>query len=118
MEKMIFGRYIPGDSVIHRMDPRSKLIFVFVFICIVFLANNAVTYAILTAFTMLVMLLSKVPVRFFINGLMPILWLVVLHFSCSFSLTGKGSLFSIMRLSVFTAKGFGRACLFRSGFCF
>lgn len=68
MEKMIFGRYIPGDSVIHRMDPRSKLIFVFVFICIVFLANNAATYGILVIFTLLVMLVSKVPVRFLLKG--------------------------------------------------
>ena len=45
MEKMIFGRYIPGDSFVHKLDPRSKLIFVFLFIAIVFLANNAVTYA-------------------------------------------------------------------------
>ena len=44
MEKMIFGRYIPGDSFIHKLDPRSKLTFVFLFIAVVFLANNAVTY--------------------------------------------------------------------------
>ena len=48
MEKMIFGRYIPGDSFVHKLDPRSKLIFVFLFIAIVFLANNAVTYAVVT----------------------------------------------------------------------
>ena len=47
MEKMIFGRYIPGDSILHRLDPRSKLLFVFGFICIIFLANNAYTYGLL-----------------------------------------------------------------------
>ncbi|WP_026684513.1 energy-coupling factor transporter transmembrane component T family protein [Heyndrickxia coagulans] len=92
MEKMIFGRYIPGDSVIHRMDPRSKLIFVFVFICIVFLANNAVTYGILAIFTLLVMLVSKVPVRFFIKGLLPILWLVIFTFFLQLFFNREGSL--------------------------
>ena len=48
MEKMIFGRYIPGDSFVHQLDPRSKLIFVFSFIIIVFFANNAMTYASVT----------------------------------------------------------------------
>ena len=47
MEKMIFGRYIPGNSFVHHLDPRSKLVFVFAFIIIVFLANNVVTYALL-----------------------------------------------------------------------
>ena len=40
LEKMIFGRYIPGNSFVHKIDPRSKLIFVFLFIIVVFLANN------------------------------------------------------------------------------
>ena len=40
LEKMIFGRYIPGDSFIHRLDARAKLIFVFLFIAIVFIANS------------------------------------------------------------------------------
>ena len=43
MEKMIFGRYIPGNSFVHQLDPRSKLSFVFAFIIIVFLANNVVS---------------------------------------------------------------------------
>ena len=29
MDKMIFGRYVPADSILHRMDPRSKLIIIF-----------------------------------------------------------------------------------------
>ncbi|MBS4175681.1 energy-coupling factor transporter transmembrane component T [Bacillus sp. FJAT-49736] len=77
MEKMIFGRYVPADSIVHHLDPRSKLIFVFAFICIVFLANNVVTYAILAAFTILLIFIAKIPFRFFINGLKPVLWLVL-----------------------------------------
>ena len=47
LEKMIFGRYIPGNSFVHKLDPRSKLSFVFLFIIAVFLANNTVTYAVI-----------------------------------------------------------------------
>ncbi|QDY45439.1 energy-coupling factor transporter transmembrane protein EcfT [Planococcus glaciei] len=50
MEKMIFGRFIPGDSFVHRMDPRAKILFVFLFIAIVFVANNTLTYLLLLAF--------------------------------------------------------------------
>ena len=80
MEKMIFGRFIPGDSVIHRLDPRSKLIFVFGFICIVFLANNIYTYGLLLLFTLSIILLSKMNIRFLVNGLKPVLYLVIFTF--------------------------------------
>ena len=68
MDKMIFGRYVPSDSFVHRMDPRSKLIFVFAFICIVFLANNAVTYALLGLFTLVAMFSVKVPFKFLLEA--------------------------------------------------
>ena len=40
LDKMIIGRYVPSDSVMHKMDPRAKLLLVFLFVCVVFLANN------------------------------------------------------------------------------
>ena len=51
MNKLIFGRYIPGNSLIHQMDPRAKLVASFYFIGIIFLANNWQTYLLLAAFT-------------------------------------------------------------------
>ena len=36
IDKMIFGRYLPVDSTIHKMDPRAKLLLVFLFVCIIF----------------------------------------------------------------------------------
>lgn len=77
MEKMIFGRYIPGDSFVHKLDPRSKLIFVFAFILVVFLANNTLTYGLLFVFTLLVILVSRIRMYFLINGLKPVIILLV-----------------------------------------
>ncbi|EDL62553.1 energy-coupling factor transporter transmembrane component T family protein [Bacillus sp. SG-1] len=90
MDKMIFGRYIPSDSFVHRMDPRSKLIFVFAFICTVFLANNAVTYAVLGIFTLTAMLSVKVPLKFLIGGLKPVIWLVLFTFLLHIFFTKEG----------------------------
>ncbi|CAM3933556.1 energy-coupling factor transporter transmembrane component T family protein [Mesobacillus zeae] len=77
MEKVLFGRYVPADSLLHRMDPRSKLIIIFLYVCIVFLANNPWTYLILAAYTILMAGLSKIAPRFLIAGLKPVLWLVL-----------------------------------------
>ena len=92
MEKMIFGRYIPGDSFVHRLDSRSKLLFVFAFIIIVFLANNAITYSLLIAFTLVVILMSRIRLYFLINGLKPVLILMVFTFLMHVLFTREGDI--------------------------
>ena len=61
---LIIGQYAPGKSPIHRMDPRSKLIGTFLFVFIVFLANNWWSYGILLAFTVIGILSSRVPLSY------------------------------------------------------
>lgn len=92
MEKMIFGRYIPGDSFVHRLDPRSKLVFVFAFIIIVFLANNAITYGLLIAFTLVVILMSHIRLYFLINGLKPVIILMIFTFLLHILFTREGEI--------------------------
>ncbi|MCM3570096.1 energy-coupling factor transporter transmembrane protein EcfT [Neobacillus mesonae] len=92
MEKMIFGRYVPADSVLHRMDPRSKLTMIFLFVCIIFLANNWQTYTIIGLYTFLMTGLSKIPVRFLYGGLKPVIWLVVFTFLLQLFFTREGTL--------------------------
>ncbi len=91
-DKMIFGRYVPGNSLVHQLDPRAKLLFIFSFICVVFLANNYITYIVLGIFTLLTLLISKIPLRFIIGGLKPILWLVLFTFLLHLFFTQEGEL--------------------------
>lgn len=92
LEKMIFGRYIPGSSFVHRLDPRSKLLFVLLFVIAVFLANNAVTYGILLAFTLFIIVVSRIRLYFLINGLKPIIFLIVFTFLMHLFFTREGVL--------------------------
>jgi energy-coupling factor transport system permease protein len=92
MEKMIFGRYVPADSLIHRLDPRSKLLVIFLFVCIIFFANNAVTYALIGIYTFLMLGLSRIPFRFLYAGLKPVIWLVLLTLLLQVFFTKEGSL--------------------------
>ena len=55
MDSMILGRYIPGDSIIHRLDPRSKLLAMILLILIVFWANNPLTNLVPVSYTHLKM---------------------------------------------------------------
>jgi energy-coupling factor transport system permease protein len=90
MEKMIFGRYVPADSIVHRMDPRSKLTIIFLFVCIIFLANNWITYALIGIYTFLMLGLSRIPLPFLYKGLKPILWIVLFTFVLQLFFTNEG----------------------------
>lgn len=91
-EKMIFGRYIPVESPLHRLDARAKLLFVFGFICIVFLANNVLTNTVLLIFTIVAVMLSNVPIKFLLNGLKPIFFIIIFTFLLHLFFTKEGDL--------------------------
>lgn len=76
MDNMILGRYIPGDSIIHRLDPRSKLVAMILLIIIIFWANNPITNLILFIVTGIFVFLSEVPLSFFIKGLRSMFFLI------------------------------------------
>lgn len=77
MNKLILGRYLPGDSLIYKLDPRGKFLITFYFIGIVFLANNVVSYGFLLLFVLFAVYLSKINLGFFLKGLRPMFWLIL-----------------------------------------
>ena len=76
MDNMILGRYIPGNSIIHRLDPRSKLVAMILLIIIAFWVNNPITNLILFIATGIFVVLSEVPLSFFIKGLRSMFFLI------------------------------------------
>ncbi|HJH10518.1 MAG TPA: energy-coupling factor transporter transmembrane protein EcfT [Metalysinibacillus jejuensis] len=92
MDKIIFGRFLPGNTYVHKMDPRAKLLFVFGFIVVVFLANNTITYGILIGITLFVMLLARIKPSFLINGLKPVVFLLIFTFLLHLFFTREGDL--------------------------
>ena len=77
MDKLILGRYIPGNSMIHRLDPRSKLLAMFAFLLLIFWANNLITNVLIIAFVFAMVLLSQIRPSFFINGLKPMIGIIL-----------------------------------------
>nr|WP_255724653.1 energy-coupling factor transporter transmembrane component T [Shimazuella soli] len=78
MSRIVIGQYIPGDSFLHRLDPRAKLLFVFLFFFLIFLANNISTYLILYLFVAICILLSQIRVRLFLGSIKPVLFIIIL----------------------------------------
>ncbi|QFT87219.1 Energy-coupling factor transporter transmembrane protein EcfT [Bacillus sp. THAF10] len=92
MNNLIIGRYVPGTSLVHRMDPRTKLLMVFIFVLIVFLANNVWGNVALAIFTIAVVLLTKIPIPFILKGLKPIIWIILFTMIFHVFLTKDGTL--------------------------
>ena len=105
MEKLIFGRYIPGNSWIHRLDPRAKLLSTIFFIFVIFLANNWQTYLTLFIFVLTAVLLSEIKMSFFINGIKPMIWLILFTVILQVLFTGGGEVYFQWGILMITSQG-------------
>lgn len=95
MFNLVIGQYVPMESYVHRLDPRSKLIGVFLFVIIVFLANNWLANLLLIVFCVAGILSSRISISFIFRGLKSILIIVLLTFFLNLFFTvGGRSLFS------------------------
>lgn len=77
IKDITIGQYFPLNSPVHRLDPRSKLLFTIAYIIIVFAANNFVSLFFCFIAAAVVIALSKVPVKTVIKSLRPILLIII-----------------------------------------
>ncbi|MBR5314724.1 MAG: energy-coupling factor transporter transmembrane protein EcfT [Clostridia bacterium] len=77
IKDITLGQYFPGNSLLHRLDPRMKIILTVLFIVLVFLAKSAVSYALLLAFVITLLFVSKLPLKPVLRGLKPILFVIL-----------------------------------------
>lgn len=86
------GQYYPGDSYLHRMDPRAKILCTMIFIIAIFLANNLFSYVLVAAFTFLTIAKSGVPVKLIWKAIKP-LWIILVFTMAIHMLTTPGNEF-------------------------
>lgn len=72
-----FGQYFPGNSLIHRLDPRAKLLIFIAFIVIIFCTFNYAALGVTAAFTALFLILSRIPIKFYFKSLKVIIFIVL-----------------------------------------
>ena len=78
LKDITLGQYFPGNSVVHRLDPRTKLILVIVFIAALFQANGWVGYILVTLVTLSCVYISQIPFKSIFKGLKPMLLIIAL----------------------------------------
>ncbi|MDC3414610.1 energy-coupling factor transporter transmembrane component T family protein [Terrihalobacillus insolitus] len=99
----IVGQYVPGESMIHRLDPRLKMVIIFLFVIVVFLANSVWSYGLLTIFTVLTTLSTRIPLSYIAKGLTPVWLLIVFTFILQLVVTKEGAvLFQIISYPIYS----------------
>ena len=110
LKDITLGQYFPGNSVIHRLDPRTKLIMLVVYIVALFMASGWVSYALMALFLIAVIQISSIPPKSIIRGMKPLVMILVFTGILNlFFTTGEGE--PLVDFWIFTiyAEGLERA---------
>ncbi len=80
LKNITLGRYYPGTSVLHRLDPRIKMVLSLSFMVVIFLTSKPLPLLLVTALTLVLVALSRVPVSYIAGSLKPILFILLFAF--------------------------------------
>ena len=100
LKDITLGQYFPGDSFVHKLDPRTKLLMVFLYIIALFLANGFVGYGVMIAVTGLFIALSKVPLKAMFRGLKAVILIIVLTAVLNMFYTDGNVLVQVWKLKI------------------
>jgi energy-coupling factor transport system permease protein len=74
---IMIGQFIPGNSIIHKSDPRTKIFLMVLFMVAVFLMQNIISYIALLVFVLVIFIISSIPLLQAIKGLKPMLYIII-----------------------------------------
>ena len=68
LRNITIGQYIPGESLLHRLDPRTKILATFLFIVLLFLVDSFVGYGLAALLIFAAIYFSRIPLKFILRG--------------------------------------------------
>ena len=77
MNNIALGRYMPLNSVVHKMDPRAKIMILLFLMISVFIPAGAWGYVLLSLFILVALFLSKLQLSFALRAMKPMIWMMV-----------------------------------------
>ena len=111
LKDITLGQYFPGNSIIHRLDPRTKLILLVVYIVALFIAKNWFSYALMFAILAAVIKVSTIPLKSIVKGMKPLVMILVFTGVLHLFFTQEGDILVELGSIVITTGGAKRALL-------
>ena len=110
LKNITLGQYYPADSVVHRLDPRAKIVIALAYIVLVFFVSNYWGYLFLTAALIGASYLAKVPVKYLLRTLKPLRFILIFTFVLNIFFTRTGTpIYLWGDFYLFTSEGIHRA---------
>ncbi len=100
LKDITLGQFFPGDTVVHRLDPRTKLILTIVYIAALFIAKGFISYALMIAVLILVVAVSKIKPRALFKGMKPLIFIIVFTAILNLFFTGGEPIFEFWIITV------------------
>ena len=100
LRDITLGQYYPVNSVLHRLDPRVKLVSTLIYIVSLFVFDSIIGYVIAAIFLASMIKLSQVPFRFMVKGLKPVVVLLCITLFFNLIFTPGEAVFSIWIITV------------------
>lgn len=91
-KNITFGQFFPGNSFLHKMDPRMKLVLTLVFLVCIFLCKNFASLGLMLLALAVMVISSKVPLRTILKGIRPVLIIIILTALLNIFYVKKGSM--------------------------
>ena len=111
LKDITLGQYFPGQSVIHRLDPRTKLTMLVVYIVALFLAEGWVSYGLVFVFLAVVIRLSTIPLKSILRGMKPLVMILIFTGVLNLFFTQDGEVLVKFWVLIVTSGGLSRALM-------
>ena len=111
LKDITLGQYFPGQSVIHRLDPRTKLTMLVVYIVALFLAEGWVSYGLVFVFLAVVIRLSTIPLKSILRGMKPLVMILIFTGVLNLFFTQDGEVLVKFWVLTVTSGGLSRALM-------
>ena len=89
------GQYMPGTTFVHRLDPRIKILVTLVIITVLFMVDTILGYGLVFVFILGIILVSRLPAKFMLYSVRPLLFILVLTFGLHLFMNEGRTLFSV-----------------------
>lgn len=103
------GQYIPGNSIVHRADPRTKIILSITFMVMAFIVRSFWLFAAMVMFTIMAVIISGIPLKYTLKGLKPLLFIILFTAGINIFTTGGTPVAGIFPFKYITYEGLALA---------
>ena len=111
LKDLTLGQYFPGNSVVHRLDARTKILLTLFYMVLIFCIQNFSGYLLLGVFTVLIIRASEIPLRFILKGVRPLLFFILFTAVLNLFFSSGGQVLWQLGFLKITAEGVRYAAL-------